>query len=120
MNLLSVLTKCSCVILGITFILSIFNIGPTTHPIYFYISDSNTVNLIVFSTITIAFIISLFLILTYLNKKNISLHKLGILMILINFMLDISFGGNIIFFISYIITLILFIINIAVNKKANN
>ena len=41
-------------------------------------------------------------------------------MILINFMLDISFGGNIIFFISYIITLILFIINIAVNKKANN
>lgn len=120
MKLLNILTKCSYILIGIAFILSIFNIGPTTQPIYFYISDSNIVNIIVCSAMFIAFVLSLFLILLYLNKRDISLHKLGILVILINLMLDIVFGGNTIFFASYVITFILLVANTIVKKKANN
>ena len=120
MKLLNILTKCSYALLGVTFILSIFNIGPTTQPIYSYISNSNTVNIIVCSSMFIAFVLSAFLILLYLNKRDISLHKLGIFIILINLMLDIVFGGNTIFFISYIITLVLLVTNTIVKKKANN
>lgn len=117
---LNFVTKTSLLLLGITFILSIFNIGPSTKPIYFYLSDINIINIVSTGCLLLAFILIAKLIMLCLSKKELSINKLGMNLILINLMIDIVCGGNSIFFIAYTISFILFFVNHIRTKKANN
>ena len=117
---LNFVTKTSLLLLGITFILSIFNIGPSTKPIYFYLNDINTITMISTGCLLLSLLLIARLITIYLNKKEMSVNKLGMNLILINLMIDIVCGGNSIFFIAYTITFILLLINHIRTKKANS
>ena len=117
---LNFVTKISLLLLGITFILSIFNMGPSTKPIYFYLGDINTINIVSTGCLLLALILIAKLIMIYLSKKELSINKLGMNLILINLMIDIVYGGNSIFFITYTVSFVLLLINHIRIKKANS
>lgn len=114
---LDILTKVSIVLLGISAILGIFKIGPITEPIYVYVSDSKISTLISISSIVISLLLTFILIFLFLNKRITSFYQAGILLLLISLCIDISIGGYIIFSIVSVINIVVYALNLRVNKK---
>lgn len=114
---LDILTKVSIVLLGISAILGTFKIGPITEPIYVYVSDSKISTLISISSIVISLLLTFILIFLFLNKRITSFYQAGILLLLISLCIDISIGGYIIFSIVSVINIVVYALNLRVNKK---
>lgn len=112
------LTKVCTVILVISFILSVFNIGPTMNPIYMYINNIDIVRCIVFISFTLIFLLTTVIIFLFLSKKINSIYNIAPICLLASVCLDIVLGGNIFFFVSSIVSMIVFSINLLQNKRS--
>lgn len=107
------------VLLIITGILSVFNIGSQIQPAYTYV-PSDLINYVVIISGILAFVMSFMVIFSCLSKKENSIYTVSILILSTKSLMDIVLGGNLLFFIAGLISIIVFTAwNIYLKKKAS-
>lgn len=106
------LTKISIGLLVLTGILSFFNIGPNTQPLYMYVSIKKISFTIGVLLLSASLIMGCYLIFLILNNKLDSFYKKGILLLLITLMSNFILGGNLLFIIASILSIIILVLNV--------
>lgn len=106
------LTKISIGLLVLTGILSFFNIGPNTQPLYMYVSIKKISFTIGVLLLSASLIMGCYLIFSILNNKLDSFYKKGILLLLITLMSNFILGGNLLFIIASILSIIILVLNV--------
>lgn len=102
----------SLIFLLLAVILSIFNIGYRTRPIYGYISSPSINTLISILFIGTSFLIFAYLTFLLISKKYASLFQLSILMLIANLCIDFVLGGNVVLIVACILNIIVNFMNL--------
>lgn len=117
-NILNVLTKICIVSLILSLILSIFNIGPKSQPLYNYVNDTNTVQTVVLCVFGCAVLLIACGIYILLTKKANMVYMVSILFLMVSILFDVVIGGQVLFLGSSIISVIVFSIYLITMKKS--
>lgn len=102
----------SLIFLLLAVILSIFNIGYRTKPIYGYISSPSINTLISILFIGTSFLIFAYLTFLFISKKYASLFQLSILMLIANLCIDFVLGGNVVLIVACILNIVVNFMNL--------
>lgn len=114
---LNILNIISAFLMLVTAMLSVLNIGPSTSPMFVYISSQETINFVSTALITFALFVGTYLIFSILLKRIHSFSQLGLNILLIFLASDVLLGGNIAYMASTVFAIMVLIINIINNKK---
>ena len=123
-NNIESLTKMSISLLVLTGILSFFNIGPNTQPLYMYISLKKISFIVGVFLLSTSSIMGCYLIFSILNNKLDSFYKNGVILLLITLILllitlisNAILGGNLLFIIGCIFNIIILVLNMKICSR---
>lgn len=111
------LTKMSIGLLVLTGILSFFNIGPNTQPLYMYISLKKISFIAGVFLLSTSSIMGCYLIFSILNNKLDSFYKNGVILLLITLISNAILGGNLLFIIGCIFNIITLVLNMKICSR---
>ena len=116
-NNIESLTKMSIGLLVLTGILSFFNIGPNTQPLYMYISLKKISFIAGVFLLSTSSIMGCYLIFSILNNKLDSFYKNGVILLLITLISNAILGGNLLFIIGCIFNIIILVLNMKICSR---
>ena len=116
-NNIESLTKMSIGLLVLTGILSFFNIGPNTQPLYMYISLKKISFIAGVFLLSTSSIMGCYLIFSILNNKLDSFYKNGVILLLITLISNAILGRNLLFIIGCIFNIITLVLNMKICSR---
>lgn len=119
-KVLNISTFIAGIILVISLVLSIFNIGPTTEPIYMYINDSKISKAIIIIAMGLSMLMIFITLFLLINKRATSINQIAILLLLSSLSMDIVIGSNMMFSVASILNIIVLALNLRFNKKSKH
>ena len=114
---LNIITKISIFTFILFGIISLFNIGLKTEPIYMYLNSQKLNSIIGFSLLGLGIILSIWLSVSMCIKSNYLTFENFLIFSFLCLAMDVLLGGNVLFMSFNVLNMIVLAINVIKNKR---